>query len=922
MFKKLFTICFIVLMLLVITAVFLSKENQAAERSPDAIGLRVIPNPGYYSSLVWYKKNIKLQGSPQNLTVDGYGAVRDGRTVYVNAANISGNNFYTNIYIISYNQDAEAGTIDIFGQILAHWKFNANIIQSGSCSKTTNKDCVQSADCPQGEYCAGPKAKIIRDTKRLEDLAEIKIALENYKKNHNNRYPQLAAGSYLPNKTISVWPSWRATLGAELGITMPLDPVNKLGACPGYDVETCWDQKNKEFNGTIPSGLPSGSYVYAYSVAADGSHYDSCGYMESGHVREEQNSACPGSRGSGGLSHQVSGDIGNHNPVISNNVGGVSSIVENGYTIIKAVSGQPLKFFVSGSDQDQDDLSSLSLWQIVAIDPAARDDWLAAQWSGYPQLQSTQVSNIKKIFATTVGQTGPCSNDVCQTKDYVFHLELSDGRGGIATAKYKIRVSWGCRGLLASDINLNEGAGDGVVYDNAANWNTANNMPNGAYLKLGSIMPTPYIWIANSNINKVSKIRTYDGYKRMCDRSGSLVNCYWDKSVWETRGQLIGVFSVGNNPSRTAVNVETGDVWIANRDSGDIHKLDINGNVLKRCATGSGPRGLAIQKNGDVWVANYGNGNVVKLSGDDASCTVLATANTGGNPYGLAVDSDDNIWVANRGSGLIQKINTATHEVTNYSAGGGNCGDAGYFPYGITVDLNDNVWVADTCHGVYKFTQSTGVVTHHTFAGLANGSGRSRGVTIDTAGSIWIAFDYSNQVVKIPDPANPASYSIFNTSSSFPIGIAGDSLGGVWSVGYSSGKVDLFNSLGLVLGSYDVSNLSGVQPYTYSDMTGLNRSMILRAGYWTSEVFDSGHNNQHWGKIKWAEIIPGEKQEAKIYIRASDGDINSESWKTAADWNSLKLIDKKGQYLQIKVELKSRERVKTSVVSALNLDCD
>lgn len=194
----------------------------AAEASPDAIAIRVMSNLEHYSPLVWYKKNIKLQGSPQNLLVDGYEAVRDGRTVYVNAANISGNDFYTNIYIISYNQEAENKTIDIFGQILTHWKFNTNF-----------------------DINSSQKQKIIRDVKRLTNLYDMNSALANYKK---GGFPGLKSGSYITGASISTWPSWQATLGSELGITMPIDPINKLNNCPaGYDVKTCWNQTDKAF---------------------------------------------------------------------------------------------------------------------------------------------------------------------------------------------------------------------------------------------------------------------------------------------------------------------------------------------------------------------------------------------------------------------------------------------------------------------------------------------------------------------------------------------------------------------------------------------------------------------------------------------------------------------------------------------------
>lgn len=190
--------------------------------SPDAIAIRVMPNLDHYSPLVWYKKNIKLKGSPQSLLVDGYEAVRDGRTVYVGAANISGSDFYTNIYIISYNQDAENATIDIFGQLLSRWKFNIN-----------------------PEIGNEQKRKIIRDVKRLADLQDMKLALANYKK---DVFPRLKSGSYMAGASTSKWPSWQATLGKELGITMPHDPIDKLGSCPaGYDEKTCWNEADKKF---------------------------------------------------------------------------------------------------------------------------------------------------------------------------------------------------------------------------------------------------------------------------------------------------------------------------------------------------------------------------------------------------------------------------------------------------------------------------------------------------------------------------------------------------------------------------------------------------------------------------------------------------------------------------------------------------
>lgn len=259
-----------IIKLIFLSIVFLLPQLVFSAASSDAIATRVIPNPNHLSVFSWYKKQ-KFTGSPQAMQVDGYEAVRDGRTVYVNAANIIGDKFYTNIYLLSFNQNVEQATQDIFRQLLAHWKFNTNI-------PPENKDNVR------------------RDTKRLADLAEIKSALDNYQRNHHGDFPSLAAGSYISGKSLSVWPSWQATLAKELEITLPFDPINKLGICSTvsesenkkYDPVTCWDQRNKIFAG-VP--VDSRAYIYTYTGKAA---YNICALMQSGYLTTLQG-ACPGS---------------------------------------------------------------------------------------------------------------------------------------------------------------------------------------------------------------------------------------------------------------------------------------------------------------------------------------------------------------------------------------------------------------------------------------------------------------------------------------------------------------------------------------------------------------------------------------------------------------------------------------------------
>ncbi len=361
--------------IIIFLGIFLCFNNSSAQQEPgqgnnqvissrDAIGLRVIPNPEHFSPLQWYNKNIKIKGSPQLITVDDYEAVRDGRTVYVNAAKIvqvkrcngTGNvctqdsqcgvipdpgiyflpkkfvpqvlaascevsnipELYTNIYIISYNQDPEPSTTDIFGQILQYWKFNIDIKNcsktvtqacseaggagggcpvgevcqaTGQCNQTTDKACLIDSDCPEGEFCNSKKSTIVRDTLRLSQLRDIKDKLEAYNTNLRH-YPALESGTYLTNRTVSTWPSWLNNLSTTLGFSLPIDKINKLGKCRANDNEnarfdpmTCWDEVAKEFAGTAdPLTMPAGSRVYYYQYKPVDNSFRFCTIVESGYI--------------------------------------------------------------------------------------------------------------------------------------------------------------------------------------------------------------------------------------------------------------------------------------------------------------------------------------------------------------------------------------------------------------------------------------------------------------------------------------------------------------------------------------------------------------------------------------------------------------------------------------------------------------
>ena len=138
-----------------------SSTQTVPSVSPDAIAIRIFDNANNLSPRTWYAQNIGAKRSLQSLLVDGYDAVRDNRTVYVAAANITScqsisaesNCLKPIMVIISFNQNISNETVDIFGQILANWRFNQNInSQPGVCSNSGgNLSCLSDRDCQSGQ---------------------------------------------------------------------------------------------------------------------------------------------------------------------------------------------------------------------------------------------------------------------------------------------------------------------------------------------------------------------------------------------------------------------------------------------------------------------------------------------------------------------------------------------------------------------------------------------------------------------------------------------------------------------------------------------------------------------------------------------------------------------------------------------------
>lgn len=352
--------------------------GQANDSAQDAVILSVEKNLNHYSPELWFRERFGGQAGA-SFVRDGYQGVRQGNTVYVNAANYRAGTIYTNIYILGLSEGANSNSQQIYEQLLNNLTFNTNraeVTNEGLCktsggatltavslvcttnptqactydtdcgapatctadlkcsnnqtqSCTTDSDCLQplcrpvgtcstdpgiactaasaaancgagatcnvapqpiacssdvdcyrcaapsgeptaelcqvNADCAPGAclaesgvYCNADKDKLARNVKRAADIHDIRTVLQS-SYTANKTFPLLQSGSYQVGKTFDVWPSWQATLGNELGTSLPVDPLHQFIGCPaGYNATTCWDNVSLTFS------CPREAYSYLY----------------------------------------------------------------------------------------------------------------------------------------------------------------------------------------------------------------------------------------------------------------------------------------------------------------------------------------------------------------------------------------------------------------------------------------------------------------------------------------------------------------------------------------------------------------------------------------------------------------------------------------------------------------------------------
>jgi streptogramin lyase len=459
----------------------------------------------------------------------------------------------------------------------------------------------------------------------------------------------------------------------------------------------------------------------------------------------------------------------------------------------------------------------------------------------------------------------------------------------------------------------------------------------------GEVESYPEMWIANAGEDSLSKWSTETNRElaRYHTWFGPLAN----HGAWS-----------GPAPSRTAVDVQ-GNCYVANRHfdgrSPVVFKIlredyiDRNGNgvmdtssdanddgaispsemlpmtdldgdgridddeivderiawaVTVGAANGLG-RSLAIDLAGDIWLGLYNSQQYYKLSGIDGSVLEGPINVAPNRPYGALVDSQGILWGASLGTSLL-RLDTNTLDVDVFFHSGSD--------YGIAIAFDDQ-----GCTRVIKANRGSRVYTEYnsctqTFSTPAAVSYSPLGIATDLGGNVLAPNPGTGSLSKL-DPDGNVVWTEAAQHPGEPRGCVVDSNEDVWVILRDTERLAKYDGTdGTPLGVF----LTGRQPYTYSDATGLGLfSAVANQGSWTATV-DGRLPMTMWGIVSWDSSEPPGTS-INVRARSSSDQVNWSTWETAGNGDSLTATPM-GRYLQVQAVLRRTDPDATPILFNLS----
>jgi len=280
----------------------------------------------------------------------------------------------------------------------------------------------------------------------------------------------------------------------------------------------------------------------------------------------------------------------------------------------------------------------------------------------------------------------------------------------------------------------------------------------------------------------------------------------------------------------------------------------------------------------------------------------------------------------------IQSINTRTFAV---GAIRWNRTCTGH--YGIAIDRRDRVWVACYDHATTRLVRYTPSTDR--WDGAAGVVGYTRGVTIDSAGNIWVAShsSASNSGTSYAHRFNADTLGSMRRwtvgACNGGIGIGADSDDNIWLACYSSHNAVMLNPR--TGGTYSTA-IQGY-PYTYSDFTGNLRATVTAPTGSYIRLYDSrmacaANQSVIWSQLYYDVETPAATS-IRFYGRTANrtadlatarefliAEIPDEESPADVEWLLSSAAVPNGQrYFQVRVELRSDNRTSSPLFRNMDM---
>ena len=344
-----------------------------------------------------------------------------------------------------------------------------------------------------------------------------------------------------------------------------------------------------------------------------------------------------------------------------------------------------------------------------------------------------------------------------------------------------------------------------------------------------------FIWISNTGEGTLSKVCTltatevarYDTSPQLAagDPSRTSVNLHGDMVV-TNRSPTSGPSSVTkfagdindcvdrNQDGHIDTSTGPDDVKPWGEDECMLWNTPLGGTAIGARATAwDGTEDPDTGLGGHVYIGALDTRTVFELDGDTGA--ILQQAVTQLAHYGGAIDNQRNFWTVDMnctiGQCQIERINM--DDLSDHDKHPVHCG------YGISVDGQGRVWTAGQnvfagggC--VSRFDPATNENLWVNTGGMDFNRGVAVGIAA-SAGSVWAASTNGDLIQVDMESVTIVHRQLVGVESM--VGVAIDYEGNVWTVsqgGNAAHKVDPT--------TWTVTNVPiGLQPYTYSDMTGM-----------------------------------------------------------------------------------------------------